>query len=199
MCSAIKDDHLSKLRVIRLTNCEKISKSAIVKLLEVSWSKGTSLSLIICDKIFKVDFHDQLTRSNGIASTNWSILPHEEVDTKRLIKFPLAMQFHYLFSKFKSKIPELNDKNTNQILLDIMFHNQPFGFDSAYYMLDFVSRNRINSRHKVSPQACCLMIDKNKKVKPLMGITTEDPSKEVKAHDQEKKYYQKNSTEEAKN
>lgn len=183
LITAIKSGMLPNLRVLRLSNCKQLSKAVIEKLFLVSSIPQSSLSLIICDDIFPTDFHDRLANTSAnkvgyqVHGTNWINYGHEWDHSKLLMKFPLAFQYHYLLKELSSRLPNVsssNPTNNDHILLDIMFCDQQFGFDSNYYMLDYAFKRRLNSRNRFTSTERCLLIDKNLDVKPQLTITKTD-------------------------
>lgn len=178
---AIRTEMLPNLRVLRLTNCTKLSKTSIETLLQVSAAPKSSLSLIICDDWFPVSFHERLENNTAdkygllIAGTNWFNYSHEWDHAKLLMKFPLAFQHHYLMTQLKPRLPNPPDSIENTILLDMMFFDQHFGFDSNYYMLDYVLRIRLASRNRFLANECCLLVDSNMGISPK--AVTQSPPK----------------------
>lgn len=183
---AIKNDRLPYLRIIRLSNCKKLSKASIEELFLLSANGKSCLSLVICDDIFSFDFYEKLSHNAAnkigkqLPGTNWVHYNHEWEPAKLLMKFPLAFQYHYLQKELKQRLSNFPYETNDYIMLDFMFCDQIYGFDSQYYMLDYILKQRISSRNKFLSSESCLLIDTNLDVKPKVPSSTAS-SKELNA------------------
>lgn len=169
---ALNEGRLPHLKILKIVNCTNLKEEDIKKFL--CSLKQMNLSMIICDKI-QPEFHESLnTKGAQIPGTNW-ISNSDDWEHKRpLSKFSLALVYHYL-----TRINILPEAVQQKVILDIMIHDRNYGFDTAYYMLDYVLRNRINNVCQIPLNSSILTIDRDREVKPI--ITPEVPTKPTNA------------------
>lgn len=155
---ALKEGVLSKLRILRIVNCPKISKHSIKSLL----NQPNKLLLVICDK-WPIPFHYRITNRPKHITGKWVQYNNSWDQYKYLNKLPLVSTLVHINKQFYS---QMNLMESSCVFLDIMFHNSNYGDMSPTNTLEMILKTRINDRR--IPYDCNILL-----IDPNLDITTD--------------------------
>lgn len=156
----LKNSSSSKLTIILLRNCPKVTPTGVQYLIQLAdFNPNSCLSYIECDHdMVKSDFKRKFeTDLNGgeyinyVEGSRWFKLDREKYENELIYKLPLALKLNSLCKLFKenfvnllkfSHILNLKDKN----ILDLMLHSEPFRQELIVEGLTSIWNTRIYQR-----------------------------------------------------
>lgn len=178
LCLRLKNSTTSKLTMIILNNCPRISKTGIQYLIDLAdQNPRCCLSYIECDhNMVLTEFNRQFeSKLNGgtydtyIEGTTWLKLDRDRYEIDLIFNLPLALKLNSLCRLFKDiLIPKVNSTKFSfiehlreEIIVDIMLHSQVYKQETLVQDLISIWTSRMNQRFSSKHTGYCYMINHN--------------------------------------
>lgn len=182
--SISKDGKLSKLTILKINNCPKVTSKGLQYLLCLSNDADARCSLSYIESDVKISSSNFATKLQNIKSelpdfidgTRWFVLD-DDSESKSIRKLPLALKLHCLYKHYSNRITKdpivtdfpLYTTNSmsylflvrNSIVLDIMVHENTFtSAENDFEKLEEVWATRIHFRNlRAQSKIYCYVID----------------------------------------